>query len=328
MHHEHIFFLIHPSFSNNTRTRTTSGTTRSTPRTPSASSTSPKTTSRKAPLSRTTLSWRPAEWRKPSQHILHRLWAQGARDGLKDLKDNRSILIIWCTEGIRKTRSSSSDHRRSEFGEIETHGLPDYQSNDSKISGVLLSIAHALWRFRRKHCRFWSRRWRVTKDANFTPVCPDSLGNPMHWSCRREIVLNWLKPEKKVWGAIHLKVRKLLGKPDAWFSSEQETLIRSSVFRNANPSNLRGSLHEGNKDHLAKQESFVSSLSISALVNYNDKQKSKDWRYRTHSTDLSSLDETKFDHKKNCLWKKKVSETLKSEICTKWEQLNERKNFE
>ena len=37
------------------------------------------------------------------------------------------------------------------------------------------------------------------------------------------------------------------------FSSEQGNLIRSSVFRNANPSNLERSLLEGNKDHLLSQ---------------------------------------------------------------------------
>ena len=45
-------------------------------------------------------------------------------------------------------------------------------------------------------------------------------------------------------------------------------MIRSSVFRNANPSNLTGSLLEGNKDHLlnhtrshlAKQELHIESL--------------------------------------------------------------------
>ena len=59
-----------------------------------------------------------------------------------------------------------------------------------------------------------------------------------------------------------------LGKPNALFSSEQGNLIRCSVFRNANPSNLRGSLLESNKDHslnqarsdLAKQELHVESL--------------------------------------------------------------------
>ena len=47
--------------------------------------------------------------------------------------------------------------------------------------------------------------------------------------------------------------REVLVKPDALFSSEQGNLIRSSVFRNGNPSNLRGSLLEGNKDHLLNQ---------------------------------------------------------------------------
>ena len=61
---------------------------------------------------------------------------------------------------------------------------------------------------------------------------------------------------------------KASGNPDALFSSEQGNLIRGSVFRNANPSDLRGSLLEGNKDHLlnqarldlAKQELHVESL--------------------------------------------------------------------
>ena len=76
-----------------------------------------------------------------------------------------------------------------------------------------------------------------------------------------------------------LCAQKASVKPDALFSSEQGNLIRSSVFRNANPSNLRGSLFKGNMDHL------LSSPSTSASVNCNDKQKSKDWRYRTHKTD-------------------------------------------
>ena len=111
--------------------------------------------------------------------------------------------------------------------------------------------------------------------------------------------------------------------------------MRSSVFRNADPSNLRGSLLEGNKDHLlnqtrsdlAKQELHVES-SISESVNYNDKRKSKDWRYRTHNVDLLSPDENKFDYKKNCPGKNKFSELRKSEICTKWEKLRERNNNE
>ena len=58
----------------------------------------------------------------------------------------------------------------------------------------------------------------LQKNADFTTVCPESFGETR-----------------------------------ALFSSEQGNLIRSSVFRNANPSNLRGSLLEGNKDHLLNQ---------------------------------------------------------------------------
>ena len=54
----------------------------------------------------------------------------------------------------------------------------------------------------------------------------------------------------------------------------------------------------------------------------------KDWNYRTHNTDLLSLDENKFDYKKNNLWKKRFSEILKSEACTKWEKWRELKNYE
>ena len=49
-----------------------------------------------------------------------------------------------------------------------------------------------------------------------------------------------------------LYAQKASGKPDALLSSEQGNLIKSSVLRNANPSNLRGSLLEGNKGLLAQ----------------------------------------------------------------------------
>ena len=68
-----------------------------------------------------------------------------------------------------------------------------------------------------------------------------------------------------------MQVSKLLGTQCIDFI-EQGNLMRSSVFRNANPSNLRGSLLdtflEGNKDHLlsqarsdlAKRELHIESL--------------------------------------------------------------------
>ena len=75
------------------------------------------------------------------------------------------------------------------------------------------------------------------------------------------------------------------------------------MFRNANPLIL----------------SFMSSPSTSASVNYNDKRKSNDWRCGTHNTDFMSPDENEFDYKKNRPGRKKFSEILKSEICTKWD---------
>ena len=79
---------------------------------------------------------------------------------------------------------------------------------------------------------------------------------------------NTLKPEKESLRSHSSDGQKASGKPDALFSSQQGNLIRSSVFRNANPSKLRGSLLEGDKDDLlnqarsdlAKQELHVESL--------------------------------------------------------------------
>ena len=95
-------------------------------------------------------------------------------------------------------------------------------------------------------------------------------GNPMHWSCRKRAVsAQYTQADRKESLRSHSSEgQKALGKPDALFSSERGNLIRSSVFRNANPSNMRGSLLECNKDHLlnqarsdlAKQELHVESL--------------------------------------------------------------------
>ena len=70
------------------------------------------------------------------------------------------------------------------------------------------------------------------------------------------------------------------------------------MFRNANPSNLRGTPCEVNKDHLLNQEkqswrskSFMSST----------KRKSKDWPYRTLDTDMLNFDENNYSDKKNYL---------------------------
>ena len=56
------------------RTSSTIGTTRATPRNPSTSRTSPSCLSRQVAPSRITLAWRPAEWRKPPHHNSHIQW--------------------------------------------------------------------------------------------------------------------------------------------------------------------------------------------------------------------------------------------------------------
>ena len=104
------------------------------------------------------------------------------------------------------------------------------------------------------------------------------------------------------------QVPRALGKPAAMFASGSQDLEnqpKSSFFRNANPSNLRGSLLEGNQDHLLsqarselmRQEHQVGSI---VSVSFSNKPILKDWSYRTLNTD---------------------SEILKSEICTEWEKL-------
>ena len=127
--------------------------------------------------------------------------------------------------------------------------------------------------------RFWSRRWRVTKDADFTTVCPESFCETDALVVQEaEVSAQLTQAGKESLRSHSSEGQKALGKPDALFTPEQGNLIRSSVFRNAGPSTLRGSLLEGNKDHLlnqarsdlAKQELRVESL-IWASVNYNEK---------------------------------------------------------
>ena len=108
------------------------------------------------------------------------------------------------------------------------------------------------------------------KNAFFTTVCPESFGETRcnGRAGEREVSAQLTQAGKESLTSHSSEGQKASGKPDALFSSEQGNLIRSSVFRNAYPSNLRGSLLEGKKDHLlnqarsdlAKQELHVESL--------------------------------------------------------------------
>ena len=79
-HFEHIIFLNHSSFYHDTRTRSTTGATRSPPRTHSSSCASPSSPSRQAAPWIITLAWKPAEWPKPAHDNPHR---------------NNIFLVLW-----------------------------------------------------------------------------------------------------------------------------------------------------------------------------------------------------------------------------------------
>ena len=98
-------------------------------------------------------------------------------------------------------------------------------------------------------------------------------------------------------------------KPAALFSfghEERGGQFKSSVFRNADPSNVGRSLPEGNKDHLLsqarselmRQEHQVGSLN-NCVIESQQQTCAHDWNYRTINTDILNLDENKFVYKKN-----------------------------
>ena len=107
---------------------------------------------------------------------------------------------------------------------------------------------------------------------------------PRKLAGEREVSAQSTQPDRKEsWRSPSSEGQKALVKPSALFSLDQGNLIRNSMFRNANPSNLRGSPLEGNKDHLLN--------------------------HARSDTDLLNLDENMFGYKKNFLWKKVIRNT-------------------
>ena len=129
------------------------------------------------------------------------------------------------------------------------------------------------------------------------------------------------------------------GKPSALFSFGNEEpghQFKSSVFKNADPSNLGRSLLEGRKKIICSVKQNLNfwdrniklDLSIVVSVSSSNMLMLKDWNYKTHNTDTLNLDDNKFVYKKNYLWRKRSSETLRSEVCTTWEKWRELKKYE
>ena len=237
---EHIIFLIHSSTTTQEHALQI-WTTRSTPRIPSTSWTSPSSPSRQAAPSRITVAWKPAEWRKPAHDNSHRLWGQGARDCLKDRRLSwRSNSFFWRTERNWRRSSPSSDHRRSERNSEKlghtAHRIlkiPETSYTQMHSDDSVQSIADSdledgeLQKCCLHHCMSSKLRW-----------------NPVQ-SCRGErekISAQYTRAARKESLTSHpSEGQKASGNPTHGFHLNRD-LIKISVFGNADPSNLRGSL--------------------------------------------------------------------------------------
>ena len=102
------------------------------------------------------------------------------------------------------------------------------------------------------------------------------------------------------------------GKPDALFSSGSEepgNLIKSSIFKNSDPSSLGRSLLEGNEDHLlsqARSDLMKHRHQVESLNNCNSVRQQQAYAQQLELQDaqhgyVEYLDENKFGYKKNFL---------------------------
>ena len=146
---------------------------------------------------------------------------QRACDCLKDLEVNRSISVTWCT-GKNLEKKITELRLPKKWRNLENLG---------RLASRILKYQRR--RTTNRTCNS-TTPWKslqvedgVTEEVDFTTENPESFGD---WSCRREReVHNTLKPiEWKVWGRIHLTVRKLRGKPMHCFHLNRETWFSCS----------------------------------------------------------------------------------------------------
>ena len=98
---------------------------------------------------------------------------------------------------------------------------------------------------------------------------------------------------------------------------------------------LRGSLLEVNKYHLLNQTRldlvklyFMSRPSTSALVNYNDKRKSKDWHYRTFESSREQVRLTQIRNVHEIGEMKRAQEYPADEVCEQVNSMNDSGDFQ
>ena len=197
-----------------------------------------------------------------------------------------------------------------EFGKIGTAGLPNSKISETSYFQSQMHFDDSVEIIAESDLR------ELHKVLTSPLYAQNASGKPVAMVMQeKEVSAQYTQVDRKESLRSHSSEgQKALGKPNALISSEQGDLIRSSVFRNANPSNLRGSLLEGNKDHLlnqarsdlAKPELNVESLNkcIGELQRQTEEQ-----RLALQSAQYGFVES-----------RREQARLLKSEACTKWER--------
>ena len=166
-----------------------------------------------------------------------------------------------------------------------------------------------------KHCRLGSWRWKITKNAGFIAVFSGARGS---WIFSKTHSVG--KPEAVMIqkrGASPSQEQRAYGKLDAMFSSTNSGVTNwGNQFENSIFNSLIHQIGEDlflkatritcsvRQDLKLRSKNIKSDLSILVSVSFSNKLMLKEKNFRTHNTDILNLDEYKFVHKKNYLWRK------------------------
>ena len=186
------------------------------------------------------------------------------------------------------------DHRApitevvEEFGEIGTAGLRDSQISETSYFQSQMHFDDSVESIAECDLEDGELQKMLTSPRKLRR-------NPMQWSCRREVSAQYPQADRKQSLRCHSSEgQEGFGKPqcihcfhlnrETWSGVLcSETLIRriwEDLFLKV--TRITCSIR---RDQTFRSKSFMSSPSISASVNWNDKRKSKDWHHRTHNTD-------------------------------------------
>ena len=123
-----------------------------------------------------------------------------------------------------------------EFGEFGTADLPDSKISETSYFRSLMHFDNSVESIADSDLEDGELQNNL-----ISPLCVQKAsGKPDAMVVQeREVSAQHTKTERKVTHSS--EGQKALGKPNALFSSEQGNLIRSSVIRNADPSNLKES---------------------------------------------------------------------------------------